>query len=316
MGPTGSPSGEETVVTLGHRVPVLAAALVLGLALAGCGAGGSGAPSSGTGTEPAPVTKDEALAKLVPAAVAADGKLVFGTDASYPPNEFYDTDGRTFIGMDIELAKAVAQKLGLTAEFQNSAFGAILLGVESGKYEAGISSFTVNKERTATVDMVSYFNVGTKAAVLKGNPNGLNLDDLCGKPVGVQLDTVQVDDLAQRSKKCETEGKPAIPVTALQAQTDVTLALTAKRVQAMLADAPVVNYAISQTGGQLEALGTQYLAAPYGIEIKKNNGELAKAVQGAVQALIADGSYKTIVDKWNGGESAIQTAEINPATGQ
>lgn len=301
-------------MTLGCR-SLLSTAL-LGLALAGCGAGGSGAPSSGGGAEPAPVAKDEALAKLVPAAVAADGKLVFGTDASYPPNEFYDTDGRTFVGMDIELAKAVAQKLGLTAEFQNSAFGAILLGVESGKYEAGISSFTINKERTATVDMVSYFNVGTKAAVLKGNPEKLNLDDLCGKPVGVQLDTVQVEDLAARSKKCETEGKPAIPVTALQAQTDVTLALTAKRVQAMLADAPVVNYAITQTGGQLEALGTQYLAAPYGIEIKKNNGELAKAVQGAVQALIADGSYRTIVDKWNGGESAIQAPEINPDTGQ
>jgi polar amino acid transport system substrate-binding protein len=311
-------------VVLRHRpfaALFYAAPLSAALLLTGCGAGGSGAPES-TGGAPgatpgaAPVAKDEALAKLVPPNVAADGKLVFGTDASYPPNEFYDTDGRTFIGMDVDLAKAVAQKLGLTAEFQNSAFGAILLGVESGKYEAGISSFTINKERTATVDMVSYFNVGTKAAVLKGNPDKLDLDNLCGKPVGVQLDTVQVDDLATRSKKCQAEGKPVIAVTALQAQTDVTLALTAKRVVAMLADAPVVSYAITQTSGQLEALGTQYLAAPYGIELKKNNGDLAKAVQGAIQSLIADGTYGKIVDKWQGGESAIQTAQINPDTGQ
>lgn len=286
------------------------------LLLTGCGAPPAGPGSGPAPAVPEPVTRDDALARMVPTPVAQDGKLVFGTDASYPPNEFYDTDGRTFIGMDIELAKAVAGKLGLTAEFQNSAFGAILLGVQSGKYEAGISSFTINKERTASVDMVSYFNVGTKAAVLRGNPDKIDLENLCGKPVGVQLDTVQVEDLAARSKKCQAEGKPAIAVTALQAQTDVTLALTAKRVAAMLADAPVVNYAITQTNGQLEALGNQYLAAPYGIELKRGQGDYTKAVQGAVQALIDDGTYQKIVDRWHGGESAIKTAEVNPDTGQ
>lgn len=297
--------------------------LALGLAsavllLAGCGAGGSGAPSTSQGAAagPAPAAEDAALAKMVPANVGQDGKLVIGSDASYPPNEFYDTDGQTFIGMDVDLGKAIAQKLGLTAEFRNSAFGAILLGIESGKYEAGISSFTINADRTKSVDMVSYFNVGTKAAVAKGNPDHISLDDLCGKAVGVQLDTVQVEDIAARSKKCQDAGKPAIAVTALQAQTDVTLALTAKRIQAMLADAPVINYAVTQTNGQLEPLGNQYLAAPYGIAIAKNNGELAKAVQGAVQDLISDGTYARILDKWHNGEGAIQAAAINPSSGQ
>ncbi|WP_028924369.1 ABC transporter substrate-binding protein [Pseudonocardia acaciae] len=297
----------------------LATAVVL---LAGCGAGGSGAPSGpapgtagGAGQLPT-VSKDENLAKLVPADIAADGKIMIGTDASYPPNEYFDADGKTFIGMDVDMAKAVAAKLGLQTEFQNAAFGAILLGISSDKYEMGISSFTINAERTKSVDMVSYFNVGTKAAVAAGNPEKINLDDLCGKAVGVQNDTTQVEDLDARNKKCQAEGKPPIAVTSLQAQTDVTLALTAKRIVAMLADAPVVTYAIGQTGGQLEALGNQYLAAPYGIAVKKGRGEFAKAVQGAVQALINDGTYAKIVEKYKGTEGAVAKSEINPSTGQ
>ncbi len=291
------------------------------VAVAGCGAGGSGAGSAPTQSPPAggapgdgagAVTKDDALAALVPPNVASDGKIVVGADTSYPPNEFTDTDGQTIIGMDVELGKAIAAKLGLTAEFQNSAFGGILPGIAAGKYEWGMSSFTINAERTRSVDMVSYFNAGTKAAVAKGNPDAVNLDDLCGKAVGVQNDTVQVEDLTARNQKCQAEGRPAIAVTSLQAQTDVTLALTAKRVVAMLADAPVINYAISQTGGQLETLGEQYEAAPYGIAMRKDQGDFAKAVQGAVQALIADGTYGRILAKWNGTDSAITTSQINP----
>jgi polar amino acid transport system substrate-binding protein len=291
------------------------------LLLAACGAGGSGAPSGGGGAPAgpasvAPVAKDDALARLVPADVAADGKIVVGADASYPPNEYLDTDGRTIIGMDVDLGNAIARKLGLTAEFQNAQFDGILPGLAAGKYEWGMSSFTINPDRIKSVDMVSYLNVGTKAAVAKGNPEHVSLDDLCGKPVGVQQGTVQVDDLNARNQKCQQQGKPAIALTILPQQTDVTLALTAKRVVAMLADAPVINYAINQTNGQLEALGDQYDAAPYGIAIGKGKGEFAKAVQGAVQALINDGTYDKIVSKYNGQDSEIKTSLINPSVGQ
>ncbi len=302
----------RTLALLGLTAVTVTATVLL----SACGAGGSGAPSQAPADAAPAVSKDDALAKLVPAEVAADGKIVFGTDASYPPNEFTAADGQTIIGMDTEIGRAVAQKLGLAAEFQNSAFDGILPGLAAGKYEAGISSFTINADREKTVDMVSYFNVGTKAAVATGNPDKINLDDLCGKSAGVQKGTVQADDLDARSKKCQAEGKAPIAVTALQAQTDVNLALTSKRVVVMLADAPVVNYAISQTNGQLEALGQQYLAAPYGIALRKGQGDYAKAVQGAVQALIDDGTYAKIVAKWNGTESAIKTAQINPDTGQ
>ena len=177
--------------------------------LAGCGAGGNGggAPATAAGASPSSaaipaVQKDAALAAMVPADVAADGKIVVGSDASYAPNEFVDADGTTIIGMDVDLGKAVAQKLGLSAEFQNGAFDGIMPGITSKKYEMGMSSFTDNADREKQVDMVTYFSAGTKWATLKGNPDGINVDDLCGKTVAVQRGTVQVDDITARNDKC------------------------------------------------------------------------------------------------------------------
>jgi polar amino acid transport system substrate-binding protein len=297
------------------------AVTALAFTLASCGSGGngsSGAPASAPAGAPseapasaAPtVTKDDALAAMVPAAVSADGKIVFGTDASYPPNEFTDTDGSTIIGMDVDLGTAVAQKLGLTAEFQNAAFSGIIPGIDGAKYELGMSSFSINDERVQTVDMVSYYSAGTSLAVKSGNPEGIKADDLCGKAVGVQAGTVQVDDVAARNTQCTTTGKAPIAVSELQAQTDVTLALTANRVVAMLADSPVAAYAAKTTEGAVEVVGEPYDTAPYGIVLAKNQGDFGKALQGAVQSLIDDGSYTKILEKWNVQIGAIPTSEL------
>ena len=308
-------------MSLPRTLPAALACAALTVVLAGCGAGGDGSGSSAAPTSagaaassavPTPA-KDEALAAKVPQSIAADGKLVFGTDASYPPNEFTDADGTTIVGMDVDLGTAVAAKLGLTAEFQNSAFPGIIPGIQGGKYELGMSSFTINPERLQTVDMVSYFSAGTSMAVKSGNPDGINPDDLCGKAVGVQAGTVQVDDIATRNSKCAAEGKPAIQVTELQAQTDVTLALTANRIVAFLADSPVVDYAVKTTEGAVETVGQTYDTAPYGIALNKGQTDFAQAVQGAVAALQEDGTYLSILDKYGVANGAIPTAEINPS---
>lgn len=296
-----------------RSLPAALAAAALAVALAGCGAGGDGS-SSGPTTQPAPespaVTADPALVALVPQTVSADGTLAVGTDATYPPNEFTDTDGTTIIGLDIDLGTAIAQKLGLAAQYENSQFSGIIPGIEGARYELGISSFTINEERLATVDMVSYFSAGTSLAVAAGNPDGITADNLCGRAVGVQAGTVQVDDIAARSQTCVAAGQPEIAVSELQAQTDVTLALTANRIVAMLADSPVVAYAAATTDGAVEAVGEPYDTAPYGIALAKGQDDFAKAVQGAVQALIDDGTYATILEKWNVSNGAIPTAEV------
>ena len=284
--------------------------------LAGCGAGGDGGGSAPAPAESAAPTaiptaaRDDALAAQVPESVSADGKIVFGTDASYPPNEFTAPDGTTIVGMDVEIGTAIAQKLGLAAEWQNSAFPGIIPGIEGARYELGMSSFTINDERVQTVDMVSYFSAGTSLAVRAGNPDGVTPDNLCGKAVGVQAGTVQVEDIAARNQACTSAGQPAIQITELQQQTDVTLALTANRIVAFLADSPVVAYAVQTTEGAVEAVGEPYDTAPYGIALAKNQGQFAEAVRGAVQSLIDDGTYAAILEKWNVSNGAIPTSEV------
>jgi polar amino acid transport system substrate-binding protein len=310
---------EVIVLAIRRTFPVALGAAALAVLLGGCGAGGDGsggaAPGGGGGAAPSAqpvpaVSKDDALAAMVPQQIASDGVLQFGVDASYAPNEFTAPDGTTIIGMDVDLGTAIAQKFGLKPQFENTQFSGIIAGVEAGRYEMAMSSFSINEERIQVVDMVSYFTAGTSIAVARGNPQNVNPDDLCGLNVGVQAGTVQVEDLAARNEKCAAEGKPAIQVTELQAQSDVNLALAANRIVAMLADSPVVAYAAATTDGAIEELGDAYDTAPYGVALPKGQGQYAEAVRGAIQALIDDGTYAAILEKWNVSDGAIPTSEI------
>ena len=258
------------------------------------------------------VTKDDALAAMVPAEIASDGKLVIGTDASYAPSEFIDTDGKTIVGFDADLAKAVGQVLGLEAEMQNAPFDSLVEGVKTGKYELGISSFTINSDREKQVDMPSYFSAGTSWAAPKGNPNGITPDDACGRKIAVQKATVQVDDITARSTACTDAGKDAITIEQYQLQSDATAAVVSGKDDAMLADSPVVDYAVTQTGDKLEIVGETYDAAPYGYAVPKDQGDFAKAIQGALQKLMDDGTYLKVLTNWGVQSGAITKSEVNP----
>lgn len=294
-------------------------ATVATLSLAACGSGTqtstapTTSPSPGSTAASGTASADSALAALVPQKVAADGMITVGTDSTYAPSEFLDTDGKTIIGFDVDLFDAVAGKLGLQAKFQTANFGDIITGVTSGKYEMGVSSFTINAERLRQVAMVSYFNAGTGWATKKGNPAGVSIDNACGKRVALQRDTVQVEDITARSKTCTTAGKPAIQIDQYAGQDQATASVVSGKDDAMLADSPVVAYAVKQTNGQLELLGDVYNAAPYGYVIPKNEPALADAVAKAVNALIADGTYQQILEKWGVQTGAISKAEVNPA---
>ena len=273
--------------------------------------------SSTAGAAPAPavvpVLPPSSPSSPQPAAIKSDGKIVIGTDSSYPPNEFLDTDGKTVVGFDVDLFNAVAAKLGLETEWQPSKFADIIPGVQSGKYEAGVSSFTINDERKEQANMVSYFSAGTQWGAKKGNPVGVQPDDACGKKVAVQTGTVQeTEDLPQRDKDCKSAGKPAIAIDSYQDQGQATAAVVSGKDDAMLADSPVVAYAVKQTNGQLELLGDIYDSAPYGYVIKKDQTEFAQAAADAVKALITDGTYKTILEKWGVQAGAIDNPAVNP----
>ncbi len=292
-----------------HRALAAVVAALAATALIG-GCGGSETTTSNT---PAPTaSKEEALAAKVPDTIKSDGKITVGTDASYAPNEFLDTDGKTVIGFDVDLFNAVAGKLGLKAQYTPAPFGAIIPGVLSGKYEIGVSSFTVNADRMKQVNMVSYFNAGTQWAAKKGNPDGIDPTNACGKKIAVQKGTVQADeDLPVKQKKCAGN---AIKIDQYQGQDQATAAVVTGKDQAMLADSPIVAYAVKQTSGQLDTVGDIYDAAPYGYVIKKEQTALAQAVADAVKALMADGTYKTILQKWGVEQGAIDNPAVNPST--
>ena len=290
-----------------------AAAMLVGLTACGSGASSSGDSGSGSSSPLPTAGKDDAIAALVPDQIASDGVLTVGTDASYAPSEFIDTDGSTVIGFDADLASALGQVLGLDVQLQNAPFDSLVEGVKTGKYDLSFSSFTINPERVQQVDMVSYFNAGTAWAAESGNPLGVNPDEACGLRVAVQKATVQVDDITARSKACTDAGKAAITIDQYQLQSDATNAVANGKDDAMLADSPVVAYAEQQTNGKVEMLSGIYDSAPYGVAVPKGLGDYAQAVQQAMQSLIDSGVYGAILAKWGVQDGAVATAEINPA---
>ena len=307
------------------------------LLAAGCGAstdkptgqdGGGGAectpgePSNLPDPKPisVDVTADDALGGKVPANIKADGKLVIAADASYAPNEYTLPDSEEIIGMDIDLGKAIGKTLGVEVEFVNASFDGILAGIQAGRYELGMSSFTDTKEREQTVDFVTYLEAGTSTMVRKCNPSGIEtIEDLCGKKVGAENGTTQLDQLSKPDvegsvvKTCEDAGKEPPVAQGFPKQTDVNAALQSNRIDAYMADSPVVDYAVKKTGNAFEKAGKDTDSAPYGIAIPKNAGALKDAVQGAVQKLIDDGAYQKVLDNWGVGGGAITEAKINGA---
>jgi polar amino acid transport system substrate-binding protein len=285
------------------------------LAVVGCATNkestGSQPSASATGAaDPNAVQKDDALAAQVPDAIKADGKLVVGTDPTYEPSEFKDSSGK-IIGFDVDLGVAIARKLGLTAEFKESKFDNIIPSIGT-KYELGMSSFTDSKEREKSVDFVTYFSAGTAWAAKDAS---LDPNNACGKKVAVQTGTVQeTEDLPAKNKKCADAGKPKITVLRYDAQDEATNAVVLGRADAVLADLPVIVAAVTKTNGALQRVGENYDAAPYGIALSKNSGTLKDAVLGAVKALIAEGTYKAVLERWKVADGAIPNPGVNGAT--
>jgi polar amino acid transport system substrate-binding protein len=297
------------LTTPGRRAIVgLAAAAALILSMAACG----GKKSDDTGTSATASTSvDAALAAKVPAAIKSAGTIIIGTDSTYAPSEYLDADGKTVIGFDVDLFNAVAAKLGLKADWQSAKFDNIIPGLGSGKYNIGVSSFTITKDREQQATMVSYFSAGTQWAAKKGA--AVDPDNACGKKIAVQTSTVQVVDVTARSKKCTDGGKGAITIDQYQSQSDATNAVVSGKDDAMLADSPVCAYAVKQTNGQLALAGEIYDSAPYGYVLPKDQADFGGAIASALQALISDGTYKKILTKWGVDAGAITTPAVNPS---
>ena len=144
----------------------------------------------------------------------------------------------------------------------------------------------------------------------KGNPKKLDTSDMCGAKIAVQTGTVQEEEANTIAKGCEADNKAE--VMSYKRQAEAATAVATGKADAFYADSPVAGYAISQTDGQLEALGDVEGVAKQGIAVKKGNAQLAEAVQKAVQKLMDDGTYMKILKHWGVESGALDKAEINP----
>lgn len=290
-----------------YVLPALAATAAL--VLTGCVDNSTPAPEKPSdGASAAAIQPDEASVALLPDSVASAGKLILGTDAAYPPNEYKDESGAP-IGWEIELTDAMAAKLGVTAEYQIASFDNIIPSITGGKADAGISSFTDNAERQKQVDFVNYFVAGISWAQPTGG--SVDPDNACGLTVAVQSTTYEeTDELPAKSEACVAAGNKAIVILPFDSQDLAASAVALGKADAMSADSPVTLYAIAQSKGKLEQAGETFDAAPYGMPVKKDS-PLAKALQSALQSLVDDGTYGEILTKWGVESGALDKITIN-----
>lgn len=290
--------------------PVAALAAVAALALSGC-VDNSTPSSSGSASSAAfDVKKDDTLANSVPSKIKSAGVLTVGMDDTYPPNEYKDDNGNP-AGWEVDFTNAIGQKLGLKINYAIAKFDNIIPSITGGKDDFGMSSFTDTVEREKQVDFVNYYNAGILWASAKGK--NVDPDNACGLKVAVQSTTYEdTDEVPAKSKACTDKGKPAIQALRYDNQDDATNAVILGKADALSADSPVTLYAVSKSSGKLQAAGKTFDVAPYGIPVAKNS-ELTPVLQKTIQALIDDGTYKKILDKWGVADGSVTKADLNAA---
>ncbi|MGV9529460.1 ABC transporter substrate-binding protein [Streptomyces cellulosae] len=305
------------------RIAAVGAIAVAGaLLLTGCGdqteSGGGSDSGSGSGK-----TNSAPLFDKLPADIQKAGVLKVGTNAEYAPMEFQE--GGKIVGVDPDIAAALGEKLGVKIEFTSGNFDGLITALNSGRYDIAMSSITDNKQRQEGlddkgkklgpgVDFVDYFVAGTAVYVQKGNPQGINsIEDLCGRPAAVQRGTTYEKALQDQSKKCTAAGKKAIKIQPFENDTEAQTRVKSGGAVAGVNDYPVAVDLVrkADNGNAFEIVGEQVDAGPFGIAVTKENKQLTEALEAAVNAIIEDGTYKKILEKWGAETGAIDKAVVN-----
>ncbi|MGB5066499.1 MAG: ABC transporter substrate-binding protein [Albidovulum sp.] len=261
-------------------------------------------------------TLDQKLNDMLPASIREAGKINVASNVEYPPFEYYDVDNTTIIGLDKDFADALGQKLGVALEFSNMGFDAIIPALAAKRFDMAMSAMTDTEERRQQVDFVDYFVSGGGFLVKAGNPLNIHeLSDLCGVAAAIDKGTTEIEDARLASEECVKAGKPEVDVKILPGTSEIVLALQAGRVDVAMIDTSAGAYIAEQHGGEFEVPGATYAPRRYGIVLPKGSDELALAVQGAVQALIDEGTYAKILDKWGQSTGAVDSSTINDGNG-
>lgn len=216
-----------------------------------------------------------------------DGKLIVATNAYFPPYEYYE--GSEIVGIDVEVAKAIGEKLGLEVEVQDMEFDSIITSVSTGKADIGLAGITVTPDREKNVSFTDSYATGIQSVIVKEGSPIKTIDDLKGKKMGVQLSTTgdiyASDDFGEENVEKFSKGNDAV------------LALTQGKIDAVIIDnQPALSFVESTDG--LKILDTQYAEEEYAICAAKGNDQLLDAVNGVLAELKEDGTIQSILDKY------------------
>ena len=262
-----------------------AAVSVAALAMTACGGSASSAASSVASSAASSEAVSSAAAELT---TVETGKLTMATNATFPPYEM-TTDSGEIEGIDVDTAKAIAEKLGLELQIDDMDFDAALLSVQQGKADIVMAGVTVTDERKAVMDFSDSYATGIQSIIVPNDSDIASPDDLADKKIGTQRGTTGYiycsDDFGEDSVVAYDNG-----LTAVQA-------LNNGQVDAVVIDnEPAKAYVESNPG--LKILDTSYAEEDYAIGMNKSNTALLEAVNAALEELKADGTLQAIVDKY------------------
>jgi len=267
---------------------------------------------------PIETTKDDKVAALLPKSIRDKGEIKAAGNIPYPPYTMYDTDSKP-TGFDYDLSQALGQKLGIPVSFNQQAFSTIIPSLLSKKFDVILSAMNDTPERKKTLNFVDYTHGGFIILVRSGNPDGVKaLLDVCGKTVSVQKATVQGDLLRGLESKCKEKGKDGVQVLELPTDLDAQTALRAGKSQAYVVDAPVAEYVVKTAGDgkAFELVRDSEFPAGYlpvfsGMGNLNTDPEFTEALRAAFQALLDDGTYKKILDRYSLTSYAVNSAAVN-----
>lgn len=216
-----------------------------------------------------------------------EGVLTMGTNATFPPYEFYDGD--EIVGIDAEIAELLAEKLGLTLEIQDMDFTAIVTSVQTGKVDIGLAGMTVTEDRLENVNFTDSYATGVQVVIVKEDSDIQSVDDLEGKLIGVQEGTTGhsycAEDYGEDNVVAYANGATAVQN------------LVSGSVDCVVIDQqPAISFVEANEG--LKILDTEYVIEDYAAAVSKDNEGLMNALNAALKELIADGSIQEILDKY------------------
>ncbi|MFF2658001.1 ABC transporter substrate-binding protein [Kitasatospora sp. NPDC058032] len=311
-----------------------AAALAAALTLAACGSSSDAsadlaAPAQGS-TAPNGTTvnltakqnrvttpKVDALAALVPEEIRKRGKLTVADSlGTTPPLDFYADDDKTVIGVDPDIASLIGNVLGLDIEFNPVSWENIFVGLDSGKYDVGVSNITVTEARKEKYDFATYrldilgFEAKKGSGWKVAGPK-----DIAGRTVAVSSGTNQEKLLVAWNEENVRNGLKPADIKYFQNASDYYLALASGRIDMYVGPNPMAAFHAVQSG-DTEVIGTYSgggadVLGKIGATTKKDNG-LVKALNGALNEVIKNGTYAQVLKRWGLDAEAVPTSEINP----